>query len=73
MIGEPGFPESRCQIHDVTGRMLADALQYIHQVGVRIQVVQFAGGDQALDDPQVFGTEFGPAKKPIFSVMPMLA
>jgi len=59
----PGWP----------GRVLADALQHVHPVGVRLQVVQFAGGDQALDDPQVFGTEFGPAKKPIVSVMPTLA
>jgi len=53
--------------------VLADALQHVHQVGVRIQVVQFAGGDQALDDPQVFGTEFSPAKKPIFSIMQSFA
>jgi len=31
--------------------------------------MQFASGDQALDDPQVFGTEFSPAEQPIFSVM----
>jgi len=51
----------------------ADALQHVHQIGVRIQIVQFAGGDQTLDDPQMFGTEFGPAEQPIFAVMPTLA
>jgi hypothetical protein len=53
----------------LAGRVSADALQHVHQVGLRIQAVQFAGGDQTLDDPQMFGAEFGPAEQPIFSVM----
>lgn len=47
--------------------MLTDVLQHVHQVGVRIKVVQLAGADQALDDPQVFGSQFGPAEHPIFA------
>lgn len=39
----------------LAGWMQAGALQHVHQVGVRIQVVQFARGDQALDDPNMFG------------------
>jgi len=40
--------------------MLTDALQDIDQVVVGIDLVQPAGHDQALHDPDVFGPEFGP-------------
>ena len=44
--------------------MLADPLQHIDQVGVRIDAVQSAGDDQALDDADVLGAEFGPTEEP---------
>ena len=47
--------------------MLADALQDVDEVGVRIDVVKSAGGDQALHDADLFGAKFGPAKQPVFS------
>ena len=47
--------------------MLADALQYIDQVGVRIDAVQPAGDDQALDDTDLFGAQLSPAEEPGFS------
>ena len=40
--------------------MLADLLQHIDQVGVRIDAMQPAGDDQALDDA-VLAAELGPA------------
>ena len=47
--------------------MQADALQHVDQIGVRIDVVQFAGTDQALDDPNMFSPQFGPAEQPVFA------
>jgi hypothetical protein len=42
--------------------MLADALQHIDQVGIRIDAVQAAGDQEALDDAYLLGTQFGPAE-----------
>ena len=42
--------------------MLVDALQYIHQIRVGVNAVQFAGNQQALDDADLAGAKFGPAK-----------
>jgi len=39
--------------------MLADALQNIDEVGVRIDAVQSAGDDQALRDADVLGVQTG--------------
>jgi len=44
--------------------MLADSLQDVDQVGVGIDAVEPAGDDQALDDADLFGTEFCPTEKP---------
>ena len=44
--------------------MFADPLQHIDQVGVRIDAVEPARYDQALDDADVLGAELGPAKEP---------
>jgi hypothetical protein len=44
--------------------VLRDALQDINEIGIRIDAVQSAGDDQTLDDSDVSGAEFGPAKKP---------
>jgi len=36
----------------------ADALQHVHQIRVGIDIVQFAGTDQALDDADMLGAQF---------------
>jgi hypothetical protein len=56
------FPEPRRELGDAAGRMFADSLQCIDEIGVGINVVQSAGDDQALDDADVLGAEFGPAE-----------
>lgn len=58
------FPQTWCKFSDAASRMLADPLQYIDEVGVRIDAVKSAGDDQTLDDADVLRTEFSPAKKP---------
>ena len=45
--------------------MLVETLQDIGEVGVRVDVMEFACRDQALDDADMFGTQFGPAEKPV--------
>src|SRR5690554_6765922 len=64
LVCESQLPDSRGQIRYVPGRMLTHALQHIHQIGVRVQVVQFARGDQTLDDPNMLSPQFGPAEQP---------
>jgi hypothetical protein len=34
-----------------------------------MDAMQLAGTDQALDDPNMFSPQFGPAEQPVFSVM----
>ena len=51
---------------DTAGRMLTDALQHIDQIIIGIDLVQAAGNDQALHDPDVFRAEFSPAEHPAF-------
>ena len=60
--GEVLLPQSRRELGDAAGRMLADSLQHIDQIGGGINVVQSAGDDQTLDDADVLGAEFGPAE-----------
>lgn len=45
--------------------MLPNPLQHVHKICIGIQSVQAAGGDQALDDADVLGTEFGLTEVPI--------
>jgi hypothetical protein len=45
--------------------VLADALQDIDEVVVGIDVMQSAGDDQALQDADLPGAEFGPAEHPV--------
>ena len=68
-MGELRLPRARREIDDVFRRMLAHTLQYIDQVGVDIDAVEFAGRDQALDDAGVLGAELGPAKRPVAPFM----
>lgn len=59
------LPQPRGEFGRAFGRMLTDALQHIYQIRVGIDAVQLAGADQALDDADVLGAQFGPAKEPI--------
>lgn len=47
--------------------MLADTLQDIDEISVRIDAVQSAGDDQTLRDADLLGAEFGPTEVPVFS------
>ena len=67
------FPTSRREFVNPVRRMLTDALQDIDEVVVRIDLVQPAGHDQALHDPDVFGPEFGPTEHPVFAIMQSFA
>ena len=60
--GEVLFPQSRGELLDLRGRVLADALQDVDQVVVRIDLMQPAGHDETLHDADVLGAEFGPAE-----------
>ncbi len=64
MIGENLLPQARCEFRNPGGGVLCHALEHIDEVGVGIDAVQAAGDDQALDDADVAGAEFGRAKKP---------
>lgn len=48
-------------MRDGGGGVLADVLQDIGQIGVGVDVVQSAGGEQALDDADLLGAELGGA------------
>jgi len=53
--------------------MLPDTLQHIDEVGARIDLVESASDDQALDDADVLGAELGPAEELVFPVMKSFA
>jgi hypothetical protein len=40
----------------------ADALKHVHQVGVRVDVMQSTRGDQTLDQTDMLGAQLCPAK-----------
>ncbi len=64
IVGEILFPQTRRELGDSGRGVLCDPLQYVDEIGIRIDAVQPAGHDQALNDADVAGAEFGPAKKP---------
>jgi hypothetical protein len=64
IIGEHCFPHARCEFFDAAGGVLGDALQHIGEVDVRVNVVQSAGGEQALNDADALSADFSPAKQP---------
>lgn len=49
--------------------MLADALEDVDEIVVRIEFMQPTGRNQALDDANVLGAELGPAEHPVFAIM----
>ena len=56
------FPQSWSELDDTGGWMLADPLQNIDQVSVRIDAVQTAGHDQTLSDTDVLRAELCPTE-----------
>ncbi|GAB1425839.1 hypothetical protein MASR2M16_30730 [Thauera terpenica] len=67
------LPQPRRELRDVGGRVLADALEHVDEIVVRIDFVESTGRNQALDDADMLGAELGPAEHPIFSLMPTFA
>src|SRR6185437_4781606 len=63
VCGEVPLPQSRSKLSDAGCRVLADALQNIDEVGVRVDAMQPAGDDERLDDT----AERRPAEVPIFA------
>ena len=49
VVGEPGPPQPPCEFDDARGGVLADPLQHVDEVGLRVEAVQRAGDQQALD------------------------
>jgi hypothetical protein len=45
--------------------MLADSLEHVHKVVIRIDVVQPTGSEQALHNADVLGALLGPAEQPV--------
>ena len=58
------LPQSGGEQIDLRGRVLAHALQDVDQVVVRIDLMQPAGHDEALDDAHVLGPQFRPGEEP---------
>ena len=52
--------------------MNAYSLEYIYQVGIGIDVMQAAGGNQALDQADVLSSQLRPAEHPVFLGMKSL-
>ena len=69
VVGEQRLPPPGREVCDATCGMLADPLQHVNEIGVRVDAAQAAGGDQALHDARMLGANFGPTKKPVFAVM----
>ncbi len=67
LIGEVQFPQPWRERGHVGGRVLPHALQHVHEVGGRVDALQQAGGDEALDDPHVLRTDLRPAEQPVAS------
>lgn len=57
------LPEPRCEKMDLSRRVVFDALQDIHQVGVRVDALEAARPQEALDDADVLGSDLGPAEE----------
>ena len=53
--------------------MIGYALKNVDQVGIGIDLMQPAGGYQALDDADMPGADFATAKQPVLSFMPTFA
>ncbi len=63
------LPEPWREEMDLARRVALDSLQDVHQVGVGIDALQAARAEQALDDPDVLGPDFGPAEEVVAALM----
>ena len=52
--------------------MLCNTLKYVDEICVDVDTMESAGHNEALDDANLSGTELGPTKIPIFSIMETL-
>ena len=64
-VGEQRFPHPRGELDGPVGRMHADALKHVDQVGVGIDLVQPARHQQTLDDTDALGTDLARSEQPI--------
>lgn len=65
IVGVQLLPQARRELMHHRSGVLANPLQYVHEVIVRIDLVQAAGHQQALDDADVFGAQLGPREQPV--------
>ena len=66
-VGKVLLPQPRRELLDLRLGMAVDALEHVDEAGVGIDVVERAGGEQALDLPDLLRAEFGPAEEPVLS------
>lgn len=63
LIRESRFPDPRCKRNGIAGRVAVNALEHVHQlVGIGIDAVQPARGQQTLDYAHLTGTRFAPTE-----------
>ena len=65
VISEQRLPHPRGKFDGAVGRMHADALEHIDQVGVGIDLVQPARHQQTLDDADALRTDLARSEQPI--------
>jgi hypothetical protein len=53
--------------------VFTDSLQHIDQIGMRIDIMQPAGDQQALYNANLFSPDLGPGAQPIFTFMQSFA
>jgi len=66
IVGEVLFPQARGELGYVFGGVCTNPLEHVYEVIVGIDALEPAGAQEALDDTQVLGSQFGPTKEPIF-------
>ena len=62
-------PGGRGQLCDPAGGVRADPVEYVTEISKRVNVAQFAGGDEAVNDGGPFGTLVTPRKEPVLAIM----
>lgn len=58
-------PQPRGEFSDTAGRMLVHALEDVYEVGVGVDAMRAAGGEQGLDRGDLPGAELGGAEQPV--------
>lgn len=67
LVGEVLLPLPWGEFGDTAGGVLSDTLQHIDQVGVGVDALHAAGGDQTLGNADMAGAQFGPAEQPVLA------